>query len=189
MSSRRAARGLALGALAASLTWLLLLGVAPAAADAGAPWRALAAWTHAAGARLCHQRPERSLMWRGRALPVCARCFGLYLGVPLGLAVALVQHRGGASAARRPRRVTRRETARSLAGPVPPEPGAADGWRRRLILAWVAATLGSVIAEWLGLLNAGPLVRTGLGWGLGAVLAWACIGALLDEASAPGAVN
>jgi len=189
MASRRAARGLALGALAASLTWLLLLAVAPGAAEAGVPWRALAGWTYSAGARVCHQRPERSLMRRGRALPVCARCFGLYLGVPLGLAVALVQHRSGASAARWPLRVAQRGTARSLAGPVPPEPGAADGLRRWLILASVAATLGSVIAEWLGLLAAGPLVRAGLGWGLGAVLSWACVGALLEEASAPGAVN
>jgi uncharacterized membrane protein len=41
----------------------------------------------AAGERLfglfCHQNPERSLHLAGTALPLCARCFGLYLGFGL----------------------------------------------------------------------------------------------------------
>jgi len=34
----------------------------------------------------CHQRSDRSFFWRGRQVPICARCFGLTLGaasVPL----------------------------------------------------------------------------------------------------------
>jgi uncharacterized membrane protein len=36
----------------------------------------------------CHQNPERSLDFAGAALPLCARCFGLYSG--FGLAGILV---------------------------------------------------------------------------------------------------
>ena len=28
----------------------------------------------------CHRRPERSFFWKGKQLPLCARCTGLYLG-------------------------------------------------------------------------------------------------------------
>lgn len=31
----------------------------------------------------CHQRPDRSYFFRGRQLPLCARCLGLLLGVTL----------------------------------------------------------------------------------------------------------
>jgi uncharacterized membrane protein len=28
----------------------------------------------------CHQKPERSFFWKGKQLPVCARCTGIHLG-------------------------------------------------------------------------------------------------------------
>jgi len=37
---------------------------------------------------LCHQKPERSFFWKGKQLPLCARCTGIHLGyfsVPLFL--------------------------------------------------------------------------------------------------------
>lgn len=37
----------------------------------------------------CHREPERSLLIASKQLPVCARCFGIYLGLGLG---ALVLH-------------------------------------------------------------------------------------------------
>lgn len=40
----------------------------------------LAAGVYAAGALVCHQRPERSFHLAGAQLPVCARCLGLYVG-------------------------------------------------------------------------------------------------------------
>ncbi len=39
---------------------------------------------------VCHQRPDRSFHWRGRPLPLCARCTGFYLALPIGLAAALL---------------------------------------------------------------------------------------------------
>jgi uncharacterized membrane protein len=34
---------------------------------------------------VCHRLPERSFRWRGKPLPVCARCTGVMLGQLLGL--------------------------------------------------------------------------------------------------------
>lgn len=28
----------------------------------------------------CHKKPERSLFWKGKKFPLCARCTGIYLG-------------------------------------------------------------------------------------------------------------
>jgi len=39
---------------------------------------------------VCHRLPERSFWWRGKPLPVCARCMGVMLGQLLGL-TALIQ--------------------------------------------------------------------------------------------------
>ena len=35
---------------------------------------------YAVGSFICHQRPERSFHLWGAALPVCARCSGIYVG-------------------------------------------------------------------------------------------------------------
>lgn len=42
---------------------------------------------HLAFGVVCHQAPERCLGWFGMTMPVCARCFGLYVGA---LAAALL---------------------------------------------------------------------------------------------------
>jgi uncharacterized membrane protein len=51
------------------------------------------AWTEVVrlvGARICHQRPERSFHAAGVQWPVCARCSGLYLGAAAGAWLGLL---------------------------------------------------------------------------------------------------
>jgi uncharacterized membrane protein len=47
-----------------------------------------AAAVYAGSSRICHQRPERSFHLAGMQLPVCARCFGLYLSGAIGALLA-----------------------------------------------------------------------------------------------------
>ncbi len=67
----------------AGLVWLLLIASVPLLGELnrdGAAGIVGQAFGH-----ICHQRPERSFAPLGRPLPVCARCLGLYLGLPAGL--------------------------------------------------------------------------------------------------------
>jgi uncharacterized membrane protein len=66
--------------------WLVLLATAPTAAF-GVPASALA---YAFGSVICHQRPDRSFHVGVAQLPVCARCYGLYLGAAIGAIAALM---------------------------------------------------------------------------------------------------
>ena len=51
-----------------------------------------------AASRVCHQRPDRSFHTRGLQWPVCARCAGLYLAAPFGVAIAAGMRRRGRAA-------------------------------------------------------------------------------------------
>ena len=59
------------------------------------PWPPLEK-AHLVGYAICHQIPNRTFFMGGHALPLCARCTGTYLGITLGLAMALLLHRGRA---------------------------------------------------------------------------------------------
>lgn len=48
-----------------------------------------AAVVYATGARICHQRPDRSFWIHGQSMPVCARCTGLYASAALAAPLAL----------------------------------------------------------------------------------------------------
>jgi uncharacterized membrane protein len=74
----RVSRSGAPGIAAIAVTWLLLITSAPIL------WIPLAGVLYLAGALICHQLPERSFHLHGAQLPVCARCFGLYLGAAVG---------------------------------------------------------------------------------------------------------
>jgi hypothetical protein len=69
----------------AATAWILLLVAAPSAA-LGVP---LSGVTYAVSSFVCHQRPERSFHLAGAQLPVCARCFGLYVAAAAGALAAL----------------------------------------------------------------------------------------------------
>lgn len=65
--------------VAASAVWVMVLVLAPLAIASRQPVVSLAAaGVYSAGARICHQRPDRCFSIHGRPLPVCARCTGLY---------------------------------------------------------------------------------------------------------------
>lgn len=85
VSSRAAARALT------ALRWLVVAGgllpllarallLVPALAPLGEGLYALYGLQ-------CHQEPARSLQLWGRALPVCVRCLGLYVGMSAGAAL------------------------------------------------------------------------------------------------------
>jgi uncharacterized membrane protein len=78
---------LAAGLTCAAVTWVALLLTAPVALSRGR-LPALTLAVYHAGSLVCHQRPERSFHLDGAQLPVCARCFGLYLAGAFGLSVA-----------------------------------------------------------------------------------------------------
>jgi len=78
---------LAGGLTAAALLWVVLLVGAPAGLSHDTLGGAVA-YLYAAASQICHQRPERSFALSGMQLPVCARCFGLYLSGALGAVAA-----------------------------------------------------------------------------------------------------
>ena len=128
-----------------------LVAAVPAAAGGASVAPAFSAAMYAAGALICHQRPERSFHWAGAQLPVCARCLGLYAGAALG-ALAWVCASG----------VRRRPAPR------------AGSWSRRLRPALVATalpTLATVAIAWTGLWEPGNFTRALLALPLGAAAA------------------
>jgi uncharacterized membrane protein len=68
------------GYVVAAVVWASAILAAPTleAASPTSGLRTLSALVYAAGAVVCHQRPERSFMAAGVQLPVCARCTGIY---------------------------------------------------------------------------------------------------------------
>jgi uncharacterized membrane protein len=79
------------GLVIASLLWVAALAAAPLAIRSSRPVLSIgAAGMYAAGSRICHQRPDRCFWIRGRPMPVCARCTGLYVSAALAAPLALV---------------------------------------------------------------------------------------------------
>ena len=122
--------------------WLTLILLSPVALASGRLSTLTMAVYHA-GSLVCHQRPERSFHLAGAKLPVCARCFGLYLSGAVGLMVAS-RRRGSISAA-----------------------------TSRLLLVIAALPIAVTVAlEWLGLIHTTNIVRmlTGLPLGFAAAV-------------------
>lgn len=70
-------------ALAAAAVWLGSILAAPLLVRSGAPGPA--AFIYAVCSTICHQIDSRCIHFAGRALPVCARCLGIYSGLLAGL--------------------------------------------------------------------------------------------------------
>ena len=77
----------ALALTVAAVIWTLMLVAAPAVLTSPA-LTTPSAVVYAGSSRICHQKPERSFALAGRQLPVCARCFGLYLAGAFGAVAA-----------------------------------------------------------------------------------------------------
>jgi uncharacterized membrane protein len=143
----------------AALTWVAIVVVTPAAAARGRlPWLSFAAYE--IGARICHQRPERSFHIAGIQMPVCARCFGLYAASAAGLASAWFLKR-------------RRTSSNTM----------------RLALLLAAAPIALTVAlEWMGIIQTSNVVRMLTGLPPGAVAGFVVVGSLRRAgAGAPGA--
>jgi uncharacterized membrane protein len=128
---------IAAGLTGAAVAWVALVLAAPVALSRGR-LPALTVAVYHAGSRICHQRPERSFHLATAQLPVCARCFGLYLAGAAGLTVAW--------------RVRRRFSARTV----------------RILLALAAVPIVTTVAlEWVGAIETSNVQRMVTGLPLG----------------------
>ena len=179
------------GALtAATLVWLVLVVAVPAALAREGGGRAVtlvSAGTYLMGGVVCHQRPERSFHPGGVQMPVCARCFGLYLGAGLGVLAAGVRRRGdgrGVDGVERPRlgedwpdRKRSPRTTVAGAGDAGEAgrrngTGTAPAWLRWVVLAAAAPTAISFAAEMAGWLPSIGELRAAAGVPLGVAVTW-----------------
>ena len=144
-------RALPLALTAGSVAWVALLLLAPVTTAA--------AFAYDIAAGICHQRPERSFHLSGVPLPVCARCFGLYVSGAIAATAA--------SVFRRDRRWS------------------ADARTARRTFAIAALpTFITVALEWLGSASPSNIVRAVAALPLGAAAGWIVVRMLLAE-SAP----
>jgi len=113
---------------------------------------AVARTIRAVAALVCHQRVERSFVFAGRPMPVCARCAGLYAS---GAAGAL---------------------AAWMVLPLMPRR------TRGAIVAAALPTVATVVGEWTGILQPGNMARALAAIPLGAMCGWVFVRMLRAEA-------
>jgi uncharacterized membrane protein len=145
------------GALAGlAALWSVVIVAAPFGVEGASHEVKLAtALTYFGAGYICHQKPERSFHLHGRPLPVCARCTGLYLAAPFGLAgVMFMRRRKGADD-----RAYRR-------------------WRTAIVVAAVPTVI-SVGLEWIG----GPGLSSNISRALTALPLGAALAALVGAAA------
>jgi uncharacterized membrane protein len=140
---------IALLAVVLTTAWIACLVAAPMLPG----WAS--ATFYALGSLICHQIPERSFHLASFQLPVCARCFGIYVGAAGGAALALIR-------------------SRRVESPLPVAP--ATG--RLLAVAAAAPTLLTVALEAAGAWYPSNHVRAFAGFPLGVVIAFVVVNAL-----------
>jgi uncharacterized membrane protein len=145
-------RRVAVGLTCAALAWALIIIAVPLGAGSGATVPRPMAAVYAAGALLCHQRPDRSFSLRGVQMPVCARCAALYLSGTIG---ALA---GWLGCPREPRRL-----------------------RMLLVLGMLPLAI-SVALGWAGLVTGSNLMRAASALPAGGLAGWVIVRMLRSEA-------
>lgn len=70
--------------LCLSLIWLSILFLGPYLLSLGDKYSFITEVYYLLFSLICHQKPERSYFIWEYQMPVCARCFGIYLGILLG---------------------------------------------------------------------------------------------------------
>jgi uncharacterized membrane protein len=154
--------------LAGSVVWAAVIPLAAFAASrphGTSLGYAFALGAYAIGHMICHQLPLRSFHLWGAALPVCARCTGIYLGAAVVSVAALV----------RPN-VIRSAAITSFAGGL----SVTAIHARRLLLAALVPTAITLGYEWTTGTTPANWIRALAGLPLGAVVAW-LIGTLTVE--------
>jgi uncharacterized membrane protein len=139
-----------------AILWVAVILAAPVALAHG--YGLLPALVYQVGGVVCHQRPERSFHLLGIQLPVCARCFGLYLSGAAGAVTACA-----ASLTLRPVLTRRASVGLALAA---------------------LPTAVSVGAEWLDWIHPGGAARAMAALPLGGAAGWLFVRALRTEAAA-----
>lgn len=148
----------------AACLWALALPLAAEARStmSGGTWAGrVAAVAYGVGAAVCHQRPERSFHLAGVALPVCARCTGIYAGAAAAvLALAFMTT---------PR--LRRRAA-----------GADLTTRRALAVASLLPGAATLAYEWTTGTMPSHAIRAASGVPIGVVVAWLVFAATRPDA-------
>lgn len=145
----------------AAVLWALALPLAAAAGQVpgSTPGRLASGAVYAAGAVVCHQRPERSFQWGARAWPVCARCTGIYAGGALAVLPALGRRR-------------RRSRGAAPVDSVDKTPASGSRHVRDVVLlAMIPAGL-TLVWEWTVGVPPSNVLRALSGLPIGAVVAW-----------------
>jgi len=142
-------RALAVALTAGALLWVTAL--VGAAARHGTTSSTI---VYRLASRLCHQRPERSFAVNAHALPVCARCSGLYFS---GAIAAVAAWFG-----------LRRAPKRS----------------REILFIAALPTLATIPVEWLGFSPLSNAIRAAAAVPLGAAAGWTFVRALRSEGPA-----
>jgi uncharacterized membrane protein len=118
--------------------------------DAASIVYGLAVAAYAVGHLICHQLPARSFHLWGAALPVCARCTGIYLGAAAaGVVFALARWRRSSEWRR------------------------ANAEARLVLLLACAPTAATLIFEWTTGVTPANWIRAIAGIPLGVAVAWA----------------
>jgi len=142
------------GWLGGSVAWAAIIPLAAFAASrphAASMVYAFALGVYGIGHVICHQIPSRSFHLWGAALPVCARCTGIYAGAAVASMVVWARPRAG-----------HRDAAAT----------ASAASARRLLVAALAPTIVTLIYEWTTGITPANWIRAVTAVPLGAAVAW-----------------